>query len=77
MTLTETLTKRIEAIARREGRTPEELVQLLLDEYEQEHADKDPIEAFIGAFDDDVTDLSVTVRETLRRKFEQANDESA
>jgi hypothetical protein len=32
-------------------------------------APKDPIDNFIGAFDDEVTDLSTTVRETLRQKF--------
>ena len=92
MTLPEPLTRRIEAIAEREGRKPEELMQALLDEYEARHTDeqvqadsKHPedanpdqvIEAFIGAFDDEVSDLSVTVRETIRQRFEQSDDRSA
>lgn len=67
---TETLTQRIQKIAQREGLTAEELLQTLLDVYEQQHAESDPIEDFIGAFDDDVSDLSVTVRRTLRQKFD-------
>jgi len=70
MVLTEALTQRIEAIAKREGRTPQEVLQSLLDAYEQQ----DPLEDFIGAFDDDVTDLSVTVRDTLKRKFAHTDD---
>lgn len=77
MTIPDPLTKRLEAIAQREGRTPEAVLQALLDEYEQRQVDTDPIEDFIGAFDDDVTDLSVTVNETLRRKFEEDADGSA
>lgn len=92
MTLSEPLTRRIEALAEREGRKPEELMQALLDDYEARRTDEqlqddpqhpeDPnpdqtIEAFIGAFDDDVSDLSVTVRETIRQRFEQPDDRSA
>jgi hypothetical protein len=72
MTLLETLTERLRAIAEREGRSPEVVLQELRDGYEQRvsnQAPKDPLDDFIGAFDDDVTDLSTTVRETLHRKF--------
>ncbi len=72
MTLLEDLTQRLQTIAEREGRSPEAILQELLDAYEQRpsgEAPKDPLENFIGAFDDDVTDLSTTVRETLRQKF--------
>lgn len=90
MTFPEPLTRRIEAIAEREGRKPEELMQALLDEYEARHIGEqaqaepqnleDPdsdqlVEAFIGAFDDEVSDLSVTVRETIRQRFEQSDDD--
>jgi hypothetical protein len=76
MTLPETLTNRIQKIAKREGRTVEELLQTLLDAYEQQHSESDPIEDFIGAFKDDVSDLSVTVHQTLHQKFEQSDDRS-
>lgn len=70
MVLPDSLVRRIEEIAAREGRTPEDLLQSLLAEYEQQSkVTDDSLEAFIGAFEDDVDDLSVTVRETLRRKF--------
>jgi len=72
MTVFENLTQRLQTIARHEGRSPEAILQELLDAYEQRasgEAPKDPLDNFIGAFDDDVTDLSTTVRETLRQKF--------
>ena len=68
----ERLTERLKAIAEREGRTPEAVLEDLLNAYE-----RDPIEDFIGAFDDDVRDLSVTVRETLRQKFAEPDDSAA
>jgi hypothetical protein len=77
MTLPDSLTRRIEAIARREGRSPEAVLESLLDDYEQRQLQHHPIEDFVGAFDDEVTDLSVTVRETLRRKFAPTDDGSA
>jgi len=82
MTLSDPLVKRVAELAEREGRTPEEMLQTLIDAYEHSHAvvqqhERDPIEDFIGAFDDDVTDLSVTVRETLRRKFASDDDRTA
>lgn len=76
MTLPDTLTQRLRAIAEREGRTPESLLQSLLDAYEQRTTNGDPIDKFIGAFDDDVTDLSTTVRQTLQQKFKTDNDSS-
>ncbi|MBN1563703.1 MAG: hypothetical protein JXA10_07685 [Anaerolineae bacterium] len=69
MTLLEDLTQRLRAIAEREGNSPEAFLEALLDAYEESREEKDPIEDFIGAFDDDVTDLSTTVRQTLQRKF--------
>ena len=29
-----------------------------------------PLDAFIGIFDDDITDMSTSVRETIRRMFQ-------
>lgn len=77
MTLPDKLAQRIEALAEREGLTPETLLETLLDEYEAHQRQEGSIEDFIGAFDDDVTDLSVTVRETLHQKFVADDDRSA
>jgi len=64
MTLPKPLTQRIEEIAAREGRSIESVVQTMLELYEQEEQ-RDPIEDFIGAFDDDVSDRSTTVHKPL------------
>ena len=77
MSLSPKLTERIEAIAKREGRTPDDLLASLLDTYESHQVATSSVDQFIGAFDDDVTDMSVTVRETLRKKFEKPDDRSA
>ncbi len=69
MTLPDPLTQRIQRIAEREGKSPEALVEQLLDAYENRTSPADAIEAFIGAFDDDIPDLSTTVRQTLKQKF--------
>ncbi len=73
MTLTDPLTQRLREIAEREGTTDNALLQKLLDEYEKHHPqpkpppDYDPIEDYLGMFDDDITDLSTTVRESIRK----------
>lgn len=73
MELPDTLAERLKIMAEREGRDAHALLQTLLDDYEKQHlsqtTDDDPLAAFIGAFDDDVTDLSVTVRDTLKQRF--------
>jgi hypothetical protein len=75
--LSEGLTERLETIAKQEGYTPESFLRLLLDVYESRDTDEeDSIEAFIGVFDDDVKDLSTSVRQTLRRKFREYDDSS-
>ena len=77
MTLPDTLTQRLQTIAESEGRTPEAFLQALLDAYEQRTIGESAVDEFIGAFDDDVTDLSTTVRETLRQRFQTDHDSSA
>jgi hypothetical protein len=74
MTLPDLWVERIEAIARREGRTVEEVLNSLLEDYEPQQNVADSIEDFIGVFDDDVTDLSVSVRQTLRQRFGYHDD---
>ncbi len=67
MTIPEPLTQRIEEIAKREGRSVANVLQSMLELYEQQESEHDPIEDFIGAFHDDVTDMSTTVKQTLRQ----------
>jgi hypothetical protein len=67
----EELAERLHAIARRENRTVEDVLSDLLDRYAAQpdmSVDEslvDPLAAMIGMFDDDITDLLSTVRETM------------
>ncbi|HLE82252.1 MAG TPA: hypothetical protein VJA25_13325 [Dehalococcoidia bacterium] len=56
------LADRLREIARRENRRVEEILASLLDLYT---AQSDLLTAMDGMFDDEVTDLSTTVRETM------------
>jgi hypothetical protein len=67
VTLPDDIARRLEEIARLENRSLAEVVSSLLDQYpvptdDDVQAIDDPI---IGIFDDDVTDMSTTVRETM------------
>jgi cell division protein ZapA (FtsZ GTPase activity inhibitor) len=72
--LTDELAKRLQEVAQRENQSVEELVTSLLDE-------RDPVskperkapnwDLILGAFDDDVTDMSTTVQETLQKYFQE------
>ena len=53
-----------------------EEAQALLDKYRQRAAETDPLEAFIGFFDDDITDMSTTVRETLDNYYRKRYGDS-
>jgi hypothetical protein len=76
------LAARLEAVARSEKRSVEAILSSLLDLYislpqhlapEAEDVQIDPLAAMDGMFDDDITDLSTTVRETMdayyRKKY--------
>jgi hypothetical protein len=64
--LPEDLARRLNKIAQKEKRSIAEVLTSLLDRYTvtQENADTDPLAAMDGLFDDDISDLSTTVRET-------------
>jgi hypothetical protein len=62
------LAERLQEIARRENRPVEAVLASLLDLYA---AQSGALEALDGAFDDDVTDLSTTVRETMSGYYEK------
>ncbi|MEM6282949.1 MAG: hypothetical protein AAF787_12195 [Chloroflexota bacterium] len=72
MTVPDPFTERLRAIASREGTAPDDVLRRLLDEYENRQSkanSANPIEDFISAFDDDVTDLSETAGQTLCKTF--------
>ena len=60
----EQLIQRLQRLAARENRPIEDLLQALLDQYTSR---LDALEAMDGMFDDDITDLSTSVRETMSR----------
>lgn len=69
VTLPDELARRLEDIARRENRPLAEVIASLLEQYPTPITEEigeidDPI---IGIFDDDVTDMSTTVRETMAK----------
>lgn len=68
------LAKRLEDFARRENRSVADVVASWLDEHAPE--DTEPKKApnwdlILGVYDDDVTDMSTTVRETLQKYFQE------
>jgi predicted transcriptional regulator len=74
ITLDDDLAQQLEALAQRENRPVSEVVRDMIRHYEAKHSNvapaseeayQDAVDALIGAFDDDVTDMSVTVRETM------------
>ncbi|HMN14035.1 MAG TPA: hypothetical protein PKD55_17095 [Bellilinea sp.] len=60
------LADRLQAIARRENRPVEEVLASLLEMYT---AQSDALDAMDGAFDDPVTDMSTSIRETLNAYY--------
>ncbi len=62
------LAERLQEIARREGRPVEAVLASLLELYA---ARSEALTALDGAFDDDVTDLSTTVHETMSGYYEK------
>jgi hypothetical protein len=66
--LPDDLAERLHALARRENRPVEEVLSTLLDIYTA----SDPLTAMDGMFDDEITDLSTSVRETMNRYYQTA-----
>ncbi|MCQ3932234.1 MAG: hypothetical protein DPW16_17430 [Chloroflexi bacterium] len=68
--------EKLEAIAQREHRSVEAVIESLVEFYETapEHTPRpnavvDPLDAYIGSLDTDLTDLSTTVRETMTEYY--------
>lgn len=75
ITLPDELAKRLQDIARRENRPLENVVESMIEQYtpqatSQEKSDE-TFEALFGIYDDDITDMSTTVRETLHKHFQE------
>jgi predicted transcriptional regulator len=73
--ISEKLARKLEEIAQQENRSPDELASEVLEQHflpksqeeqQESHADVNPLDAIMGLFDDDVTDMSSTVKETMR-----------
>jgi hypothetical protein len=62
------LAKRLREIAQQEQRSVDEILGEMIDHYSDlgSASANEPLEAFIGAFDDEVADLSTTVRQTMQ-----------
>ncbi len=73
--LPDELAKRLEEIAQREKLPVADLIASWIEQEETdtaiEDADDDPITSIIGIYDDDITDLSTTVRETLQKYYQE------
>lgn len=73
----EELAKKLQLLAERERRPVEDVLRTMVDNYEplpvEERTPTEEqnaaLEALLGMFDDDITDLSTTVRETMREYF--------
>ncbi len=78
--LPEQLIRQIEAIAEREKRSVTEILASMLEQYKspttEENEEPDPIDKVIGIYDDDITDMSTTVRETMKKIFQDKDDRS-
>ncbi len=75
VTLPDELARRLEDIARRENRPLAEVIASMVERYPAPVVEdiQDIDDPIIGIFDDDVTDMSTTVRETMddywRKKY--------
>lgn len=74
------LAEQLEIVARRENRPVAKVIETMLEQYEthiqSEAEEPHPLDAFIGIYDDDITDMSTTVRETIQEHFQRKNERS-
>ena len=75
LTIDDDIAERLRRIAEQENRPMGAVLRSLLDLYptlpDQPPPEHDPLDDFIGAFDDDVPDISSTVRETMEAYYRQ------
>ncbi len=66
LTLPQNIIQKLNEIARRENRPVEDIITAMIDEYKPgTRPATDSLAAMDGLFDDNVTDLSTAVRETM------------
>jgi plasmid stability protein len=67
------LAERLRGVAARENRSVEDVLSDLVDRYTDAHVKPSPdaLAAMAGMFDDDVTDLSTTVDQTMRAYYNE------
>ncbi len=79
LVIADDLAEQLEAIAERENSSVERLLCSLVEFYMTHHTQpteaterptrEEALEAFIGMFDDNITDMSTTVRETMEAYY--------
>ena len=67
------MAEKLQAIAQRENRSVEDVLASLLEMYT---AQSDALDAMDGVFDDPVTDMSTTIRETMDAYYRDRYDRS-
>jgi hypothetical protein len=76
--ISEKVARAIEEVAKRENRPVDDVAGDVLedhflpqtsDESQEQAEDVNPLDAILGMFDDDVTDMSTTVKETMREYY--------
>jgi hypothetical protein len=76
--ISEKVARAIEAVAKRENRPLDDVAGEVLEDHflpessnatEESAEDVNPLDAIMGMFDDDVTDMSTTVKETMREYY--------
>ena len=69
------LAKQLERVARRENRQVSEVIEAMLAQYtpgaRPEEESAHPLDAFVGIYDDDITYMSTSVRETIQTHFQK------
>jgi hypothetical protein len=72
------LAEQLEIVAQRENRPVAKVIETMLAQYEPPTSSVErelhPLDAFIGIYDDDITDMSTSVRQTIKEHFQRKNE---
>jgi len=73
ITLPDHVAQQLEEIARHENRPVAEVIEKMLQQYSPAQSDEraPDWDSIVGIYDDDVTDMSTSVRETLQAYFQK------
>jgi hypothetical protein len=74
----EELAKKLRLLAEREQRPVEDVLRTMVDRYEPKPTPEQnaALEAMAGMLDEDITDLSTTVRETMKEYYQKKYGDS-